>query len=81
MLHHQEDRPVSKAVREMEAEAVAFVVARLFGLDGVESSNYLALHGANSAVVLEHLDRIRITADEIIEEVEQDDQLGGLKEQ
>jgi hypothetical protein len=71
-MHRREDRPASKAVREMEAETVAFVVTRHFGLDGVDSPNYLALHGSDSGAILEHLERIRTTVAEIILGVEKD---------
>jgi hypothetical protein len=76
LMHRREDRPASKAVREMEAEAVAFVVARHLGLDDVDSPNYIALHGADSGAILECLERIRRTVLEIIVVVEQDHPLG-----
>jgi len=76
LMHQREDRPASKTVREMEAEAVAFVVARHLGLDDVDSPNYIALHGADSGAILECLERIRRTVLEIIVVVEQDHPLG-----
>jgi hypothetical protein len=74
LLHQREDRPVSKDVRELEAEAVAFVVARHFGLDGMSCPNYIALHGALSSDILDQLDRIKTTTAEIIEAIQEDQQ-------
>jgi hypothetical protein len=69
-MHRNKDFPTTKSIREMEAEAVALVVARHFELDGVESPNYIALHGADSKVILEHLERICRLAAEVIEAVD-----------
>lgn len=67
MLHHAfELLPTDPAIRELEAESVAYVVAKHFGLNGLASPNYVALHGADSVMILEHLERIRSTAVEII---------------
>ena len=70
MLHRGSELPAS--VKELEAEATAFVVCRRFGLQSTCSPNYIALHGATSEQIMEHLERIRITAMEIVEFVEQD---------
>jgi len=71
LLHQGTDRPNSTRIRELEAESVAFVVARHFDLNNTWSSpNYVALHGANSKAILEHLERIRKTAEEIITALE-----------
>jgi hypothetical protein len=59
----------------LEAESVAYVVCKHFGLDGFSSPNYVALHGATSELILSHLDRIRTTAARIIKLVEMDDQV------
>lgn len=66
LLHHRDDHLVSKVARELEAEAVAFVVARHFGLDGMSSPNYIALYRADSKCIFEHLECIRSTAGRII---------------
>ncbi len=76
LMHKRADAPQVQAVRELEAEAVAFVVSRHFGLQNTGSPNYIALHGATSEMILEHLERVRQTAVEIIEAVEQG---GGLE--
>jgi hypothetical protein len=70
LMHRNKDRPTTKSIREMEAEAVAFVVARHFGMDNMASPNYVALHGADSKAILEHLERICRLAAEVIEAVD-----------
>jgi hypothetical protein len=54
----------------LEAESVAYVVARYFGLNGLSSPNYNALNGATADLILEHMERIRNTAAEIIKAIE-----------
>jgi hypothetical protein len=54
----------------LEAESVAYVVANHFGLDGLSSPNYVALHGATAELIIEHLERIRNIAKEIIQALE-----------
>jgi len=66
LMHRSADRPADPGIRELEAESVAFVTAKHFGLEGLRSPNYVALHGATSEMILEHLDRIRKVASEII---------------
>jgi len=66
MLHHVDCVLTNSTIRELEAESVAYVVARHFGLGGLSSPNYNALHGATSELILEHLERIRNTAVEMI---------------
>lgn len=70
LLHQAENTPQERNLRELEAESVAYVVARHFGLDGLSSPNYIALHGANAKTILEHLERIRGAAVEIIKSIE-----------
>jgi hypothetical protein len=38
LLHHVDDRPASRDTRELEAEAVAFVVGGAVGLDTADAS-------------------------------------------
>ena len=64
---------LSSGIEEMEAESVAYVTCRHFGLQSKGSPNYLALHNATAKDILERLERIRVMAMEIIEFVEQDD--------
>jgi hypothetical protein len=70
MLHYVKDVTLDSTVRELEAESVAYVVARHFGLGDLSSPNYNALHGARAELILEHLERIRNTAAEIIKSLE-----------
>ncbi len=70
LMHRDENRPVDPAIRELEAESVAYVVGKHFGLDELSSPNYVALHGATSELVMGHLERIRKVAAEIINALE-----------
>src|SRR4030042_6135059 len=70
LLHHKQDVSIDSTIRELEAESVAYVVCKHFGLDGLSSPNYNALHGASSDLILGHLERIRNTAAEIIQALE-----------
>ena len=73
LMHHGDDRPSDKTLLELEAESVAYVVSRHFGLDNLASPNYVALHGATSELIMQHLERIRNTATEIITAIEKED--------
>ena len=66
LMHQNDDRPKDETILELEAESVAYVVAKHFGLDGLSSPNYNALHGATAEMILEHMERIRKSATEII---------------
>jgi hypothetical protein len=70
LLHHKQNELTLQSIRELEAEAVAYVVGKHFGLDGLSSPNYVALHGANAEIIMEHLERIRNTSKEIIQALE-----------
>ena len=70
LMHQGGDRPVDKTIRELEAESVAYVVARHFGMQDLASPNYVALHGADAKLILVHLERIRNTASRIIAAVQ-----------
>ena len=70
-LHHVKGVLTSATTRELEAEIVAYVVAKHFGIDGLSSPNYNALHGAKAEMIMEHLERIRNTAVEIIRALEE----------
>ncbi|MHB8902926.1 MAG: ArdC-like ssDNA-binding domain-containing protein [Thermoguttaceae bacterium] len=67
-LHGDPDsRPEAKTVRETEAEAVAYVVCRAFGLDcSTRSSDYIQLYQGSEATLAESLGRIQHTAARII---------------
>jgi hypothetical protein len=70
LLHHVEGVLTNQTIRELEAESVAYVVARHFGLDGLASPNYVALHGATAELIMGCLERIRNTSVEIIQAIE-----------
>ena len=70
LLHQNDDRPHDKTIVELEAESVAYVVAKHFGIDGLASPSYIALHGADAEMILAHLERIRVTAKEIITNID-----------
>jgi hypothetical protein len=70
LLHHKETKLMLHSERELEAEAVSYVVGKHFRLDGLSSPNYVALHGANAEMIMAHLERIRNTAKEIIQALE-----------
>ncbi len=66
-LHHGNDRPNSKTIRETEAEAIAFVVATGIGLNAATaSSDYISLYDGDSETLAASLDRIQRTATEIL---------------
>jgi len=71
LMHRDENRPVESSLRELEAEAVAYVVSKHFGLNITSSPNYCALNGVNSEMIMDHLERIRNTAVEIINVIEE----------
>jgi hypothetical protein len=72
LLHHVDGVLTNSTIRELEAESVAYVVAKHFGLDGLSSPNYNALHGASADLILGHLERIRTTATDIIQALKTD---------
>ncbi|KKN37598.1 hypothetical protein LCGC14_0761670, partial [marine sediment metagenome] len=67
LLHHGPDRlTLTRETKELEAEAIAYVVALHFGLDDLSSPNYLVLSNADSRTITARANRIRSTAAEII---------------
>ena len=68
-LLHWGDVPFERKVVEVEAEAVAYVVSRHFGLDVPGSANYLALWDADSDVIYVHFERISKCARRLIRAV------------
>ena len=68
-LLHRSDRrkETTRRVRELEAEAVAYVVARAAGLDGLaRSSDYIQLYKGDKELLLASLNHIQRVASEII---------------
>jgi antirestriction protein ArdC len=73
LLHHQHDRPTSRQTRELEAEAVAFVVGRAVGLDVADASrDYIHLYQGDRAALAASLDRIQRTASTMLSIVDTD---------
>lgn len=67
LLHVGVDDDTERSKREVEAEAVAYVVGRHFGLDTRNSAFYLAAwRGDDTGILEERLGRISKTADKII---------------
>jgi hypothetical protein len=67
LLHRSEDRPKSRDTRELEAEAVAFVVGQAVGLQVAEASrDYIHLYGGDAEALAASLDRIQRTASSIL---------------
>lgn len=70
LLHRGEDRKtLSKTVKELEAESVAYVVSRAVGLGNVlhQSADYIQCHRGDSELLARSLDRIQKTASRLIE--------------
>ncbi|MDX2147933.1 MAG: ArdC family protein [Planctomycetota bacterium] len=67
LMHQRGDRPSSKTVRETEAEAVAFVVGHVIGLDIEDASrDYIQLYDGNAETLSASLSRIQKTSREIV---------------
>ena len=68
-LHWKDRGSFTRSVAELEAESVAYVVCRHFGLDtSVRSSAYIALWDGNGKAMRESMDRIAKTARKIIDD-------------
>lgn len=69
LLHRSERRKeTTRTVRELEAEAVAFVVCRAAGLDGLaRSSDYIQLYCGDKELLLHSLSHIQRVAAQIID--------------
>lgn len=70
-LHRTERRKeTTRKIRELEAEAVAFVVSKAAGLDGISrSTDYIQLYAGDKQLLMESLDHIQRVASSIIEEL------------
>ncbi|PGF14453.1 DUF955 domain-containing protein [Natrinema sp. CBA1119] len=72
LLHGDLDDGIEHSKRELEAEAVGYIVGRYFGLDTSGSAFYLAAwEGEESEAILDRLERISSTAAEIIDVVDE----------
>jgi len=67
LLHHADDRPASRDTRELEAEAVAFVVGGAVGLNTADASrDYLHLYRGDREALAGSLTRIQRAASMIL---------------
>jgi hypothetical protein len=70
LMHQGPNRPdprPPKAVRELEAESVAFVVCTAVGMKaGTASSDYIQSHGGNAELLGQSLHRVQKTAERIL---------------
>lgn len=70
LMHQGPNRPdprPPKAVRELEAESVAFVVCTAVGMKtGTASSDYIQSHGGNAELLGQSLRRVQKTAERIL---------------
>jgi hypothetical protein len=73
LLHFDVDDEAERSKREVEAEAVAYIVGRFFGLDTSGSAFYLAAwQDDDPEMIQDRLGRISSTAQEIIRTVAED---------
>jgi len=73
LLHHAGDRPASHDTRELEAEAVAFVVGAAVGLDTTDSSrDYIHLYRGDREALAESLTRVQQTSATILQAIDGD---------
>ena len=70
LLHHVEKISLSRSEMELEAEATGYIVCRYFGLDDLNSPNYLSLFTITTNDFLNHMDRTRDVANQIISGIE-----------
>lgn len=74
LLHHGDDRPGSRDTRELEAEAVAFVVGHALGLDVTDTArDYIHLYRGDAAALAESLGRIQRTAANVLAAIDVDE--------
>lgn len=67
LLHRGTDRPVSRDTRELEAEAVAFVVSGAIGLEVTDAArDYIHLYNGDGDALSQSLERIQRTATRIL---------------
>jgi len=67
LLHRAEDRPASRETRELEAEAVAFVVGGAVGLNTADASqDYIHLYRGDREALADSLNRVQRAASAIL---------------
>ena len=66
-MHRADDRPASRDTRELEAEAVAFIVGGAVGLNTTDASrDYIHLYRGDREALAGSLDRIQRVASAIL---------------
>jgi hypothetical protein len=71
LLHRGEERPASRDIRELEAQAVSFVVCEAVGLESLAATvDYIHLYRGDRQALAASLDRIQRTATRIIRALE-----------
>jgi hypothetical protein len=70
LMHHEPTVRVSRAIGELEAESVAYVVGTYFGLGDEGVVNYLAIWGADGESIKKCMDRIHSCSKKIISTIE-----------
>jgi len=66
LLHQVENTHLSRAEKEMEAEAIGFIVSRYFEINELASANYLSFFGISSEMIFSCFERIHKCASMII---------------
>jgi hypothetical protein len=67
LLHRADDRPAARDTRELEAEAVAFIVGGAVGLNTTDASrDYIHLYHGDREALASSLDRIQRAASAIL---------------
>jgi len=72
LLHQVENNQLSRKIKELEAESVAFVVCKHFGLDNLNCPNYIALYNVSITEMFGQMSRIQSIANEIIAAIASD---------
>jgi antirestriction protein ArdC len=71
LLHRSGDRPESRDTRELEAEAVAFVVVQAVGLEAAEAArDYIQLYRGDATALAASLERIQRAASSILQSIQ-----------
>jgi hypothetical protein len=70
ILHQVKDEHYTKKQSELEAESVSYVVCKYFHLEHTAAAIYITMYGATSKDILQSMQRIQRTANQIITSVE-----------
>ena len=66
LLHQGNGNMQTRVMQELEAESIAYVVSRYFGIENLNCPNYLVLHGISREEFQNHINIIQSTAHEIL---------------